>query len=209
MFNTDEFREIILASASPRRAQLLQVAKIPFEVIASPAEEVLDSTLSSEDAAMMAAKTKAQLVQRILDEGDDRTIVACDTVVVIDGTILGKPHSAQEAARTLSLLSGRTHHVISGVCLLHGRKRHSFFERTAVTFYELSSENIRGYIDTTEPFDKAGSYGIQGQGALLVKRIEGDYFNVVGLPLARLVRELLAFESTKDENRAEREENDE
>ena len=119
-----------------------------------------------------------------------RLIVAADTLVAVDGTALGKPKSREEACAMLRRLSGRTHQVYTGVCVLRGEKCLSFTQCTQVTFYPLSEEEIRRYADTGEPMDKAGAYGIQGRGALLAEKIDGDYFNVVGLPVARLARAL-------------------
>ena len=121
-------------------------------------------------------------------EGD--VLIGADTVVAIDGAILGKPHSQQEAKNMLSALSGKTHSVFTGVTVVKGEEIHTFAERTDVTFYPLSQELIDRYVASGEPMDKAGAYGIQGKGCVLVQSISGDYFNVVGLPVARLYRVL-------------------
>ena len=120
------------------------------------------------------------------------TVIGADTIVVLEGIILGKPRDRADAIKMLQNLSGKVHSVFTGVCLIKDSKENSFFEETKVEFYSLSNEEIEAYVDTGEPMDKAGAYGIQGRGCLLVKRIEGDYFNVVGLPVGRLIRELKA-----------------
>lgn len=159
-----------------------------FQIIPAKSEEVLPEKISPEDAVVLLSEQKAEEIYR---ENRGEIIVAADTVVAIDGRILGKPADEKDAFAMLKTLSGRAHEVFTGVCVIfaNGRKER-FFEETKVEFYELSDGEIAEYIKSGEPMDKAGAYGIQGKGALLVKRIDGDYFNVVGLPVARLLRVL-------------------
>ncbi len=176
---------IILASASPRRRELLKFITEDFTVKVSDAEEVTDPALSAEETVKSLAEIKGEAVA----EGyPDDTVISADTIVVLDGKILGKPKNEADAFSMLSSLSGRTHEVFTGVCIIHGGEKKVFAERTEVSFYSLSDEEIRAYIATDEPADKAGAYGIQGKGCTLVKAINGDYNNVVGLPVAKLNR---------------------
>ena len=135
---------------------------------------------------MLLAQKKAESVPHAADEA----VVGCDTVVALENEVLGKPENRADAKRMLDALSGKTHAVYTGVCVLYGEKQLVFAERTDVTFFALSEEEIESYLDTEEPYDKAGAYGIQGRAALFVERITGDYNNVVGLPAARLARTL-------------------
>lgn len=187
--------DIVLASASPRRAALLEMLGVRFEVIVSHADEAAPTGLSPADAALWAACQKADAVLKQL--GADfftanplRTVLACDTVVVICGQILGKPKDRDEGLYMLKLLSGKVHTVISGVCIQGACGRRNFYESTQVEFHDLDDELCQRYLDTGKYSDKAGGYGIQGKGAVLVKSIHGDYFNIVGLPLARTMREI-------------------
>ena len=188
---------MILASQSPRRRDLLSSAGFALEVVpADIDEERLPGETPSELVRRLAAQ-KAEAVRATLRHvPDDHLLVAADTIVWIGDEALGKPCGAAGARDTLRALSGRTHHVSTGVCAMllapdgTCARREGFVETTDVTFHELSDAEIDAYVATGEPLDKAGAYGIQGAGALLVKRIEGDYANVVGLPLARLVRVL-------------------
>lgn len=159
-----------------------------FRIIPAKGEEVLPEKSLPEDAVLSLSEQKANEIFR---EHRGEVIVAADTIVAIDGKILGKPRDEKDAFAMLKTLSGRVHEVYTGVCVIfaNGRKER-FFEETKVEFYELSDEEIAAYIKTGEPLDKAGAYGIQGKGALLVKRIDGDYYNVMGLPVARLLRVL-------------------
>lgn len=159
-----------------------------FRIIPAKGEEVLPEKISPENAVLSLSEQKANEVYR---ENRGEVIVAADTIVAIDGKILGKPADEKDAFAMLKTLSGRIHEVFTGVCVIfaNGRKER-FFEETKVEFYELSDGEIADYIKTGEPMDKAGAYGIQGKGALLVKRIDGDYYNVMGLPVARLLRVL-------------------
>lgn len=176
---------IILASASPRRRELLKFITEDFTVRVSDAEEVTDPALSAEETVKSLAVIKGEAVAEGFPED---TVISADTIVVLDGEILGKPKDEEDAFRMLSSLSGRTHEVFTGVCVLHSGRRLVFAERTEVSFFPLSEDEIRAYIATGEPTDKAGAYGIQGKGCTLVKAISGDYNNVVGLPVAGLNR---------------------
>lgn len=138
----------------------------------------------------MLAERKAEYVAK---ENAGAVVLGCDTVVSLDGKILGKPKDEREAAEMLTSLSGRTHTVYSGVCITDGEQTESFVSAAQVEFYPLSKETVRSYIKTGEPFDKAGAYGIQGLGAVLVKKLDGDYFTVMGLPLAESARTLKLF----------------
>ena len=180
----------ILASASPRRRELLALAGIPFEIHVSHVEERIDPLWSAAEAACALAQQKAGDVSARFPAA---CVIAADTIVEIGGILLGKPVDAADAARMLRLLSGRAHRVVTGVCLRRGEAERVFDRETLVRFYRLSEEEIEAYVRSGEPMDKAGAYGIQGRGALLVEGITGDYFNVVGLPVAQLVRELKAF----------------
>lgn len=182
--------KMILASASPRRQELLKYIVPAFEVIPADVDETLPEGIVTDKAAeFLAAKKAGHIAKRY----PDCTVIGSDTVVIIDGVILGKPADKSDAERMLRLLSGRTHKVITGVCLACGEVSESFSCETKVEFYPLSEEEIRDYISTGEPADKAGAYGIQGYGSVLVRGIEGDFFNVMGLPVAMLKRRLEKF----------------
>ena len=182
---------IILASKSPRRAELMQQIGLPFTVCPADADESVTPELSPAEAVAEISKRKALAVRKMRDAGD--VIFACDTVVALDHRIFGKPHTAEEAEAMLHLLSGRTHSVFSGLTVCCGTAVTSAVECTDVTFRTLSDAEITAYVKSGEPMDKAGAYGIQGLGAVLVERIAGDYFNVVGLPLCRLAQMLCPF----------------
>ena len=196
----------ILASASPRRKELLTQAGIEFEVVPSSVEETITKTVPS-DIVMELSRQKAQDVDTKLssDNGqngngsyqDNYTVIGADTVVVYRDEILGKPADKAEAYDMLSMLADRTHQVYTGVTLIvhkNGKKTtRSFYEKTDVTFYPIAREDLHAYVESGEPLDKAGAYGIQGAFAIHVKCIQGDYFNVVGLPLGRLYQELIHY----------------
>ena len=177
---------IILASASPRRRELMELAGYDFEVICADIVEVVPENVQPQEVVMSLALQKAQ-------ENEDAVVVGSDTVVALDGKILGKPHSESEACEMLRLLSGRTHKVFTGVAVVGDGKAKNFFDETDVEFYPLGEDEIKKYVATGEPMDKAGAYGIQGKGSVLVKRINGDFFNVMGLPIAKLYREMSDF----------------
>lgn len=184
---------MILASQSPRRRELLALISPEFEVIPAQGEEILPEGISPREAVILLSQQKADEVKRRRFPETDNipdTIIAADTVVAIDGEILGKPHSPENAAEMLRRLSGRVHSVFTGVTIINGSRSISFAEETSVEFYPLTDEEISRYVSTGDPMDKAGAYGIQGRGALLVKSIRGDYYNVMGLPVGRIYREL-------------------
>ncbi len=175
--------EIILGSASPRRRELLELTGHPFTVEVREVEEKITQGTFGE-IAMDIARQKAKAF--LDDDKPDRLVICGDTIVVANDKILGKPKDKKDAFRMLKMLSGRKHEVYSGVAILYLGQIFTFFEKTAVEFIKLKSKEIADYIETGEPLDKAGSYGIQGLGALFVRRIEGDYYNVVGLPVCQL-----------------------
>ena len=184
--------QIILASQSPRRRELLgQMGLTDFIIRPAQGEEIVDSNLSPDKLVEELSRQKAAEVAATSDPED--LIIAADTVVAIDGTVLGKPHSPQEAFAMLSRLSGRHHTVYTGVTVRRGDKVLTGHEATRVHFRSLTNQEIESYIATGEPMDKAGSYGIQGYGSMLVEGISGDYFNVVGLPICRLGQMLTQF----------------
>ena len=179
---------VILASQSPRRRELLTKLGLCFSVVTADVDETMQQGKDPRDEVARVCRAKAQAVR---DRGHDKDlIIAADTIVALDDAVLGKPNDGLEAFRMLSALSGRRHQVYTGVTLLRDGERRTEHEVTTVTFRELTQDDITRYIATGEPMDKAGAYGIQGYGALLVERIEGDYFNVMGLPVCRLGRML-------------------
>ncbi|MCM1054680.1 MAG: Maf family protein [Bacteroides sp.] len=180
--------KLILASGSPRRRELLKLIREDFEVIPADCAEDLDTALDPAEAVKALAVRKAE---HISAKYPDKAVIGADTMVFYGNTPLGKPKDAADAAGMLSLLSGKKHTVITAVAAaVGGRTRLSFSQETRVEFYPLSESEIREYIKTGEPMDKAGAYGIQEKGALLVKGIEGDYYTVMGLPVAELYRRL-------------------
>jgi septum formation protein len=182
--------KLILASSSPRRAQILRDAGLSFSVLSSAIDESPISGEAPEQLVQRLADAKGQLVAaRTVGPA---VILSADTVVVLDGQILGKPHDRDDARRMLKLLSGHTHSVITGVTLLRlpENQRRQFVESTLVHFSALTQDEISRYLDTDEPYDKAGAYAIQGRAGRYIPRVEGCYFNVVGLPLSRVVAAL-------------------
>lgn len=173
---------LILASGSPRRRQLLSLFKIPFTVRAADIDETMDPAADPRQEVARVSRLKALAVPR----GEDDVVLAADTIVVCQGRVLGKPGDEEEAFRMLTLLSGRDHQVMTGCTLVRGEKVLSFTEVTDLHFRELTEKEIRNYIATGEPMDKAGAYGIQGGAALFCRRMEGDYYNVMGLPVCRV-----------------------
>ena len=187
-----ETKEIILASASPRRKELLELIGLQFKVAPGDYKENMNLKLSPHELARALSLEKAKSVA---GKYNNALIIAADTFVVIRGQLLGKPHTEEEAKKMLVLLDGATHSVITGFTILDtdtGKKVSGSVE-TKVTFKKLTEKEIDAYIKTKEPLDKAGAYAIQGLGSVLVKRIEGDYFNVIGLPLCPLVECLEKF----------------
>jgi septum formation protein len=175
---------IILASQSPRRRELLTLVGIPHEVVPANIDETV---LPDETPASHAERLARSKAERVAAREPAAVIIGSDTIVVLDGDILGKPVDAVEAARTLERLSGRTHTVLTAVAVAHGGRTVSGVESVEVTFRHLNARQIESYIATGEPMDKAGAYGIQGYGAVIVERVHGDYFAVMGLALGRLV----------------------
>jgi len=183
-------QKIILASGSPRRRELMTRIGMNFQYVTSDIKEELTDDPDLGHQAMRLAAMKAYNVANIYDEA---YIIGADTIVTLDGVIYGKPKDAEDAKNTLRALSGKKHTVITGVALVN--KRNSicdrFYESTDVYFREYGDDFIDWYIETEEPFDKAGSYAIQGKGCLMVEKIDGDYDNVVGLPVSRLFQQLM------------------
>ncbi len=184
---------LILASASPRRSELLRNAGIVFEV--QPAD-VPEDPLPGEAAKALAERLAREKAMAIARRRPADVVLGADTVVVIDGEILGKPADAADAARMLRMLSGRRHEVITGVCLVAGGQWSVASETTSVTMSEISDEEIAKYVATGEPMDKAGAYAIQGIASRWIPRIEGDYSNVVGLPVALVWKMLQQAQTT-------------
>jgi len=177
---------IALASGSPRRKELMTLAGFDFDIIVPDVDETVAENTSPAEAVSYLSKIKAEAVFKE-NTGYD-VVVAADTVVSIDGRILGKPKDREDAFGMISMLSGRTHSVFTGVTVIKNGVAETFFVKSDVTFYELSEGEINNYLDSGEYADKAGSYGIQGKGCILVKEVQGDYFNIVGLPIARTYR---------------------
>lgn len=182
---------LILASKSPRRKELLSLITTDFEIIPAKNDEIADPSLPPDKFVEALAAAKAEEVAALYPED---TVIGSDTVVSAKGEILGKPKDKADAFRMLSLLSGTDHSVFTGVAVIKNGEIHSFTEETKVKFFDLDEFEIERYIATGEPFDKAGAYGIQDLGALLVEGISGDYYNVMGLPVGRLSRLLKELE---------------
>jgi septum formation protein len=175
---------VILASASPRRRELLDLVGIAHEVVPADIDETYRD---GEEAAAHAERLAREKGERIAAQYPEAIVISADTIVLVDGLVLGKPRDEAEAARMLSMLSGQTHVVLTAVAVTYRGQMRSGVESVRVTFRVLDRERIGAYIATAEPMDKAGAYGIQGFGATLVERIDGDYFAVMGLALARMV----------------------
>ena len=183
---------IILASASPRRKQLLEWAEIPFDQESSNSDERIPEDLTFSDIPVYLARQKAAVVRQRVNAG--KIILAADTIVVLDQEILGKPLDRGDAIRMLSLLSGRVHEVITGVSLTNEKKEILFSETTRVRFHPLTRAGIEHYVDRYLPFDKAGAYAIQEWiGVTGIHSIDGDFYNVMGLPVSRVLLELKTF----------------
>ena len=176
-------REVILASRSPRRRELMKLLFDSFTVEPAVGDEMIPAGAEAEDVSRLLAVQKCR---EVAAGHESALVIGCDTTVICEGQILGKPADAQDAARMLRLLSGSTHQVVSGVCISLSGREESFSVSTDVTFRPLSEAEIEAYIATGEPMDKAGAYGIQEKGGLLVSSFNGDFFNVVGLPVERL-----------------------
>lgn len=183
--------KIILASQSPRRRELLErMGLVDFEVCPAQGEEQADPGLTPD---RLVEQLSAQKAREVAAREPEALVIAADTVVAVDGRVLGKPRSREEAEQMLALLSGRSHRVYTGVTVRQGDRELVGHEVTEVVFARLTPAQIRAYVDTREPMDKAGSYGIQGRGCVLVEGIRGDYYNVVGLPVYRLAEMLRQF----------------
>ena len=180
-------RKLILASASPSRRMLLEQAGLDFEVVVSGVDETVPPDYTPAQTVEALARRKGEAVQALRPE---MPIIAADSVVSIDGLILGKPKDDEAAKATLRRLSGRTHQLVTGVCLLAEGKRDVFHHVTQVTFYPLTEEEIAEYVALGESRGRAGAYGIEGIGVMLVQSIQGDYPNIVGLPVAETIRRL-------------------
>lgn len=178
---------IILASKSPRRQELIKLITEDFICIPSNAPEIVPENTKPEDVAEILATLKAKDIYK---ENLSDIVIGCDTVVICNNQVLGKPKNQENAVEMLKMLSGNKHKVVTGCCIIKDNKEHIFQCVTEVEFYKLTDEEIDSYIKSGEPFDKAGAYGIQGRGSLFVKGIIGDYFNVVGLPVSMLARKL-------------------
>lgn len=176
---------VVLASGSPRRKELMEMLGFKnMEIIPAKGEEKLDLSLSPGELVEALSAAKAQEVAALRDKGD--LVIGADTIVWLDGKVLGKPHSKQEAEKMLLKLSGRSHEVYTGVSIVKDGKCVSQHEVSKVFFREVSEAEAEAYVETGEPMDKAGGYGAQGLGALFVREIKGDFFNVMGLPVCRL-----------------------
>lgn len=183
-------KELILASASPRRRELLSIITPRFTVRTSDCDETIAPGTGPVAAVRELSLQKAAAVWAALPQKETAAVIGSDTVVYIDGEILGKPHSWEEAVSMISRLSGRSHTVCTGVTVITAEETRTFHETTEVHFYPLSPQEVEWYCSLKEPYDKAGAYGIQAAGALLVQGLTGDYFNVMGLPVAALARHL-------------------
>ena len=184
--------KIVLASQSPRRKQLLEWAEIDFEIIVSSTEETYPATISMTEVPVYIARKKALAVKDALDE--NRTILAADTIVLLNDRVMGKPADRHEAIDMLMQLSGNKHQVITGVVIMQGNRETAFSDTTEVLFHRLSKEQIVFYVDNYKPYDKAGAYGIQEWiGVIGIHSVKGDFYNVMGLPVSRVVQALNSF----------------
>lgn len=183
----------ILASASPRRREICELANIPVEILPAPdgAEPSADPALTPQEAVLSVARAKAEAVARL---HPDRTVIGADTTVWLDGEPLGKPQNEADAAAMLGRLSGRTHQVVTAVWVCAPTRCDGFADTAEVTFFPLSEEEIADYVATGDPLDKAGAYGIQGRGMVCVDKLNGDFYTVMGLSGAKLKRFLKSFE---------------
>ena len=185
----------ILASQSPRRKSLLEWAEIKFEIVVSSSDESYPNSLAIQDVPAYIAKNKAIAVAEMLKEAGtfqkETCIIAADTVVVLDQEIIGKPVDREAAIASIKKLSGKTHQVITGVCIMHDNGMEIFSEVTDVRFHPISEDQITYYVDTYKPYDKAGAYAIQEWiGVMGIERIDGDFYNVMGLPVSKLVQKI-------------------
>jgi septum formation protein len=187
-------KTIVLASQSPRRKQLLEWAEVPFEIVIQPTDESFPPQLKPTQVAMHIAGNKALAIQK--SRREDEIILAADTIVVLNDRIIGKPRDREEAVSILMALSGEKHEVITGVAIRKGDVEIDFADITEVEFHDLSVEQIEFYVDKYKPYDKAGAYAIQEWiGVVGIKSVKGDFYNVMGLPVSRVVRELERIDS--------------
>lgn len=191
LFRLKDGENIILASASPRRRELLKLICEDFKSVSPDVDETVPAQVEILERPQFLAVKKAMHVSGCLSE--KAVVIGCDTGVFIDNEMLGKPKDEEDAFSMLKKLQGKEHLVVTGCCITDGTHKREFSVTSRVFFYPLSDEDIKDYIATGEPMDKAGAYGIQGKGSLLIEKIQGDYFNIVGLPLSALARELKAF----------------
>ncbi len=189
MINFD--KKVILASASPRRQELIKLIFENVEILPADCDETLPDGMGAREAVEYLSEIKNEASRNLT--GKENLVISADTVVSVDDEILGKPVDKEDARRMISLLSGKVHQVYTGVTLSLNGKTKIFSEKTDVEFFDLTENEIEEYISSKEPYDKAGAYGIQGKAGLLVKGINGDYYNVVGFPIARLKREIENF----------------
>lgn len=182
-------QKIILASQSPRRKQLLEWAEVPFDILVQETDESYPNNLSLEQIAVHIARNKALAIKQLNDI--KIPVLAADTIVVLENKIIGKPKDKADAIHILSALSGKQHQVITGVVILYNQKEIAFAETTEVVFHELSMPQIEFYVNQYKPYDKAGAYAIQEWiGVIGIKSITGDFYNVMGLPVSRVVKAL-------------------
>lgn len=191
LFRLKDGENIILASASPRRRELLNLICEDFKSVSPDVDETVPAQVEILESPRFLAVKKAMHVSGCLSE--KAVVIGCDTGVFIDDEMLGKPKDEDDAFSMLKKLQGKEHLVATGCCITDGTHKREFSVTSRVFFYPLSDEDIKDYIATGESMDKAGAYGIQGKGSLLIEKIQGDYFNIVGLPLSALARELKAF----------------
>ena len=188
---------LLLASSSPRRSELLQKAGYDFKVVPANVKEIVPPGTTPLKIVEILATAKAEAVAK---NNPDDTVLAADTLVVFKSRVLGKPKNEEEAKSMLKLLSANVHQVYTGYCIIKGNKLFRGHECTSVEFYSLKPEEIDAYVKTGKPLDKAGAYGIQGRGALFIKRINGDFYNVMGLPIGKIHRILKDLQNSNDEN---------
>ena len=191
LFRLKDGENIILASASPRRRELLKLICEDFKSVSPDVDETVPAQVEILESPRFLAVKKAMHVSGCLSE--KAVVIGCDTGVFIDDEMLGKPKDEDDAFSMLKKLQGKEHLVATGCCITDGTHKREFSVTSRVFFYPLSDEDIKDYIATGESMDKAGAYGLQGKGSLLIEKIQGDYFNIVGLPLSALARELKAF----------------
>ena len=183
--------KVILASASPRRQELIKLIFDSVEILPADCDETLPEGIGAREAVEYLSRIKNEATAKLTEK--ENLVVSADTVVSVDNEILGKPIDKEDARRMIFLLSGKVHQVYTGVTISLNGKAKTFSEKTDVEFFDLTEEEIEEYISSKEPYDKAGAYGIQGKAGLLIKGINGDYYNVVGFPIARLKREIEDF----------------